>query len=241
MNRRGYIALAILILAAATAAVLVLLLHRPSSNAAERSPGKYIIALDAGHGGRDPGGTVGDLLEKSVNLAIVQRVNAQMTLDPQMKPYMTRTVDVFIPLEDRIKRAEDAKASIYLTIHVNSFDLPEVAGSETWVDSTRKDEDPSWVLASMVLEGVSAATGGRNRGVRSQELYLQRTKMPAIAVEVGYITNPTERALLGDPVYQDKVAFGILNGLRKFIAWLEEEQTPPAPESSSAKATSGTK
>ncbi|MDD5264838.1 MAG: N-acetylmuramoyl-L-alanine amidase [Candidatus Bipolaricaulis sp.] len=242
MNRRGYITIAILVLAAATAVALVLVLHRPSSAPGGRSSAKYVIALDAGHGGKDPGGVVGDLLEKNVNLAIVKRVQAQMESDPKMRPYVTRTVDVYIPLEERIRRAEEAKASIYLTIHVNSFDLPEVVGMETWVDSTRKDADPSWVLASMVLESISAATGGRNRGVRSQELYLQRTKMPAIAVEVGYITNPNERALLADPVYQDKIALGILNGLHKFIAYLEEEQAPVGPASSSAaKATSTSK
>jgi N-acetylmuramoyl-L-alanine amidase len=233
MNRRGYIALAILILAAATAVVLVLTLHRSSPTPGGRSSTKYVVAIDAGHGGKDPGGVVGDLVEKSVNLDIVQRVQSQMASDPKMKSYMTRTVDLYIPLEERIRRAEEMKASIYLTIHVNSFDLPEVTGVETWVDSTRKDADPSWVLASMVLEGVSGATGSRNRGVRSQELYLQRTKMPAIAVEVGYITNPTERALLTDPAYRDKVALGIINGLHKFIDWLEEEEAPDVDASAS--------
>ena len=233
MNRRGYIALAILILAAATAVVLVLTLHRSSPALGGHASSKYVIALDAGHGGKDPGGVVGDLVEKSVNLAIVQRVQAQMATDPKMKPYVTRTVDLYIPLEERIRRAEEMKASIYLTIHVNSFDALEVAGAETWVDSTRKDADPSWVLASMVLEGVSGATGCRNRGVRSQELYLQRTKMPAIAVEVGYISNPTERALLADPAYRDKIALGIINGLHKFIDWLEEEQAPNVEASAS--------
>ena len=229
MNRRGYIAVTILVLAAAAAVVLVLTLHRPSSAQGGRSSSKYVVALDAGHGGKDPGGVVGDVLEKTVNLAIVKKVQAQMQSNPRLRPYLTRTVDLYIPLEERIKRAEDAGAKIYLTIHVNSFDQPEVTGIETWVDSTRKDADPSWVLASMVLESVSGATGERNRGVRTQELYLQRTKMPAIAVEVGYITNPNERALLVDPLYQDKIALGIINGLTKFIDYLEEEEAPTTP------------
>jgi N-acetylmuramoyl-L-alanine amidase len=56
---------------------------------------------------------------------------------------------------------------------------------------------------------------------------LQRTQMPAVSVETGYITNPAERANLIDPEYQMKIAQGILNGIRQFIDWKYPANTAP--------------
>ncbi|HCP31747.1 TPA: hypothetical protein DIT45_00585 [Candidatus Acetothermia bacterium] len=175
------------------------------------------IVLDPGHGGRDPGAVVGDVLEKDVNLAIVKRMKALAEVEPGLNPILTRTADVTVDKLDRIHLAEEVKAALYLSVHTNAFDDPEVHGTETWVDDTREPDDPSWLLAESVQNALAAATEARDRGVRSQELYLHHTKLPAVSVEVGFLTCPEERAKLLDPAYQDQVACGILKGILDYL------------------------
>ena len=102
---------------------------------------------------------------------------------------------------------------------MNSYTTDGPDGIETIVDDTREQDDDSWVLAELIQDSVTEITGARDRGARSQESYLQRTQMPAVSVEVGYITNPAERAKLIDTEYQETIAEGILNGIRQFIDW----------------------
>jgi len=93
-----------------------------------------------------------------------------------------------------------------------------VHGVETWVDDTRADADPSWVLAAMIEDAVSQRTGASDRGVHSKELYLRRTEIPAVSVEVGYLTNPQERESLLAPDYQEKIGLS-----RRASAWVPDE------------------
>ncbi len=218
MNRRGYAAVTVLIAAALTV-ILVFTLNRPEPEAPAVPEPKAVIALDAGHGGRDPGAVVGDVLEKDLNLEIIQRVQTLIDGDPTLRAVMVRSVDEYVALEDRITRAEQRGATIYLSLHTNSFDQPGASGIETWVDSARSADDPSRVLASLVQDTLSEETGARNRGVKSQELYLRRTAMPAISVEVGYMTNPEELEKLLDPAYQEEIASAILSGIQQFLTW----------------------
>jgi N-acetylmuramoyl-L-alanine amidase len=238
MNKRGYIAIAVIVLVAA-AAVAYFVFLRPSAE--DKTPasakGKIIVALDAGHGGTDPGAVSGDFNEKVVNLAVMKKVAALLASDPQIRTITTRTVDVLIPLEERIRIAVDGGASIYVSMHVNSFAQSDVSGIETWVDTTRKPADPTWTFAAMMQDALSAATGARNRGIRTQESYTQRTTMPAVTLEMGYITNPAERALLFDSAYQDKLAAGIASGIRQFVAWREANAAAPTTPATTSKAT----
>jgi N-acetylmuramoyl-L-alanine amidase len=239
MNKRGYIAIAVIVLLAA-AAVAYFGFLRPSAgdkSAASTSKGKVIVALDAGHGGVDPGATSGDFNEKVVNLAVMQKVAALFASDKQIRVVTTRTVDVKVPNDERIRIAESAGASLYVSLHVNSFPQSDIYGIETYVDSTRKESDPSWTLAAMLEGAVTGATGGRNRGIRTQELYLDNTTMPAVTVEMGYITNASERALLFDSAYQDKLAAGIASGIRQFVAWQAAIPTTTPASTSTTKTT----
>jgi len=179
----------------------------------------YTIAIDAGHGGRDPGAMADGVMEKDINLAITGTLRELINAQPDMVAVQIRTLDIFISLEDRILQAEEAGAELYVTVHVNSYGTEEPDGVETIVDNTRGQDDDSWVLAELIQDGVTEATGAHDRGARSQESYLQRTEMPAVSVETGYLTNPAERAKLIDPVYQARIAEGILNGIRQFIDW----------------------
>lgn len=225
MTRQGILLIAIVALVA-IAATLAFVLD-PFGWGVDPAPAHvHTIAIDAGHGGRDPGAVVDGVMEKDINLEIVNILRELINAQPDMVAVQIRTLDIFISLKDRILMAEEAGAEMYVTVHVNSFTTEEPAGVVTLVDNTRERDDDSWVLAELIQAGVTEATGARDRGTRSQELYLQRTEMPAVAVEAGYITNPAERAKLIDPEYQRTIAEGILNGIRQFLDWKYPETAP---------------
>jgi len=215
MTKRGMVTIGVL-LAIIVAVVLILTLNRGPSDPGQTA---HRIAIDAGHGGRDPGADPDGVLEKDINLAIAKILLELAEAEPNLDPVLIRSLDIFISLEDRILQAEEEEAILYVTIHANSFSSPEPNGVETIVDNTRAADDDSWVLAELIQDGVVNATGAHDRGTRTQESYLQRTEMPAVSVETGYLTNPEERAKLNDPEYQARVAQGVLDGILEFIAY----------------------
>ena len=226
MTKRGIITLSVLG-AIAIAVVLVLTLPRFLQREEPEQPPVYVVAIDAGHGGRDPGAAVDDILEKDINLEVANKLKALVDAESDLTSVMTRTLDIFVSLEDRILIAEDAGADIYVSVHVNSYTTDEAYGVETIVSDARPQDDDAWILAELLQDGLVEATGARDRGARSQDSYMHRTEMPAAAVEVGYLTNPEEREKLLDPAYQDQIAQGILAGIRQFIAY----RYPASPSS----------
>jgi N-acetylmuramoyl-L-alanine amidase len=229
MTTRGIVFIAAVVLLAI--AVPLLLLLRPS-DAQDPDPvtvSKHIIAIDPGHGGRDPGAVWETLLEKDINLSIANILRELIDAEPDLAAVQIRTLDVFLSLEDRIAHTEEAGASLYVTVHVNSFTDERPEGVETLVDTTRERTDDSWVLAELVQGAVVQATGARDRGVRTQESYLQRTDLPAISVETGFLTHPQERERLIDPAYQILIAQGIRDGIRQFVDWKFPPESDTSP------------
>ncbi|UCF09382.1 MAG: N-acetylmuramoyl-L-alanine amidase [Candidatus Bipolaricaulota bacterium] len=192
-------------------------------------PPTLVIALDAGHGGVDPGAVAGDVLEKDVTAAITTRLAALLEDLSRFEIVLTRPADLTISNRDRIAVAEDSGAILYLSVHANASDQASAHGIEVWVDKSRALDDDSYLLAQHVLETLTASTEGRDRGIRSGDLYLRHADMPAVSVEVGFLTHPHERERLLDPVYQDAVARGILAGV---VAYLEPSESPVADEGS---------
>jgi len=225
MTKRGIVAIAVVVVVAVVL-ILVFTLNRSSPEAA--SAPVYTIAIDAGHGGRDPGATADDVYEKDINLDVTTRVVELAKAKAGLDPVQIRSLDIFISLEDRIVQAEEAGAVLYVTIHVNSYTGPDPSGVETIVDDTRTADDDSWVLAELIQNAIVEATGARDRGTRMQESYLQRTEMPAVSVEMGYLTNPDERAKLVDPAYQETIAEAILAGIEQFVEWKYPPAAPTA-------------
>jgi N-acetylmuramoyl-L-alanine amidase len=97
-----------------------------------------IIAVDAGHGGVDPGasGRRGTR-EKNVVLEVAKALAARINLEPGMKAVLTRDDDYFISLQERTRRARRAKADLFVSIHADSIADPEVSGSSVYVLSDR--------------------------------------------------------------------------------------------------------
>jgi len=177
--------------------------------------GPVVIVIDPGHGGHDPGAVVAGVQEKDVNLALALCVLRKAQGRADLRVILTRTTDLYVDLVERVRIAEAAGAHLYLSIHANYHRDPTVRGVETWVDTSAGGE--SLRLAREVQRALVAATGAPDRGVRRQTLYLRHTSLPTALVEVGYLSCPSERALLLDSTYQEKIADGILRGLLAFL------------------------
>jgi N-acetylmuramoyl-L-alanine amidase len=190
-----------------------------------------VIALDAGHGGVDPGATAGDIYEKTITEKIVADLAARFAELPDVEPLLTRVGDETISNPDRVQRAEEAGAVLYLSVHTNASSHPHAHGVEAWVDKTRSLDDLSFVLADAVLDELVVATGARDRGIRSADLYLHRASMPAASIEVGFLSNPEERAKLLDPAYQERIVDALYAGLLRYLTPAEEvvEADLPTP------------
>ncbi len=97
-----------------------------------------VIAVDAGHGGVDPGASgKRGTREKDVVLEIAKSLAARINQEPGMKAVLTRDGDYFISLRERILRARRAKADLFVSIHADSIADPDVSGSSVYVLSER--------------------------------------------------------------------------------------------------------
>ncbi|WP_049622990.1 N-acetylmuramoyl-L-alanine amidase [Frateuria defendens] len=99
---------------------------------------KVVVAIDAGHGGKDTGarGATG-AYEKNVTLAVARNLAAQINRQPGMKAVLTRDGDYFIPLQQRWQIARDNKADLFVSIHADAFINSDARGSSVWVLSSR--------------------------------------------------------------------------------------------------------
>lgn len=119
-----------------------------------------VIAIDAGHGGEDPGAIgKGKTREKEVVLAIARRLAAQVNAEPGMRAVLIRDGDYFIRLRDRIDLARQHKADLFLSIHADAFHDARVHGSSVYVLSRRgaSSEMARWIAAR---ENASDLVGG---------------------------------------------------------------------------------
>jgi N-acetylmuramoyl-L-alanine amidase len=196
-----------ILLFAATLALVALLSVRPVP--------EILVVVDAGHGGHDPGAEVSAVREKDLNLTLALLVARKAQGIRGLRVVLTRSTDTYVDLVERVKMAEALGAALYLSIHANYHRDPKVCGIETWVDTNAGQE--SQRLAECVQRAVVSAVGGADRGVRRQTLYLRHTSLPAALVEVGFLSCPSERKKLLDPAYQERIAEGILQGIREFL------------------------
>jgi len=97
-----------------------------------------VIAIDAGHGGEDPGalGPQGTR-EKDVVMQIARRLERLLEEEPGMEPFMIRTGDYFVALNDRVQRARDAEADLFVSIHADAFKDPRARGASVYTLSER--------------------------------------------------------------------------------------------------------
>ncbi|MBE9127412.1 N-acetylmuramoyl-L-alanine amidase, partial [Coleofasciculus sp. LEGE 07081] len=176
--------------------------------------GRVVVIVDPGHGGKDPGAIgIGGVQEKNVILPISQEVAA--ILEQQgIQAVLTRSSDYFVTLQGRVDMAEQARADLFVSIHANAISLsrPDVNGLETYYYSSGQG------LAQTVHNSILQSVDVDNRGVRQARFYvLRKSSMPAILVEVGFLTGREDSAKLSNPAYRSQIAQAIARGILQYI------------------------
>lgn len=184
-----------------------------------------VITIDPGHGGSDPG-AIGPngTMEKDITLAISKKLKAALEAKGA-KVNMTRTtdVDVYGPnasgpdeLQARVDVGTANKSDIFVSVHINSFSNPNVGGISTYYyDKTQYDTR----LASRIQAKIADESGfAGDRGIQPGNLYvLRRSLMPAILLELGFISNPKEEALLKKDNVQQQFADEVAAGIESYF------------------------
>ncbi len=169
------------------------------------------VVIDPGHGGIDRGGIPGQKFpEKVVALDIAQRLQGKLR-DAGYRTVMTRSTDVFVGLNERCKIANSEHNAVFVSIHTNSDPRGTGIGIETYC-VTRQ----SLKLATAIHRSVVKTAGTPDRGVRSKRrLYVLRNNhLPAVLVEVGFLTNAVEGPRLANSAaYRDQIASAIARGI----------------------------
>jgi hypothetical protein len=122
---------------------------------------------------------------------------------------MTRDSDVFVPLPIRVAIANSYPNAVFICIHFNSATRSGANGIETYFYSTE-----SAPLAASIHAAVLGGAPSENRGVRRRGYYvLRRTSIPAVLIECGFLTNPTEAQYAQSAAYRQKLAENIARGI----------------------------
>jgi len=169
------------------------------------------IVIDAGHGGFDRGGIPRQRVPESMmNLDVAQRLKAVLQAYGY-RVVMTRDSDVFIPLGTRVAIANSYRDAIFVCVHFNATPRSSASGIETYFYSS-----DSLSLASAIHYYVAGGAPSANRGVRRRGFYvLRNTRIPAVLVECGFLTNPNEAQYAQSVAYRQKLAEEIARGVRE--------------------------
>jgi N-acetylmuramoyl-L-alanine amidase len=188
---------------------------QPPAQASRPRQSRPVIALDPGHGGRDPGAVgVDGILEKDIVLLVAHQVR-RLLQERGYEVVMTRTDDREVLLRPRVDIAVQANATLLVSIHANALDRSSVHGIETYY--LRPD---SAELAAILHRSLVRATGAADRGVRRARFFMVRETpvgMPSVLLELGYVTSPTEGRKLATPEYQAILARAIAEGIETFL------------------------
>src|SRR5215475_13608226 len=168
------------------------------------------VVIDAGHGGHDRGGIPGQrIAEKDMTLDVALRLGNVLSASGY-RVVMTRNTDVFVPLGGRVAIANSYRNAVFVCIHFNATGRSGASGIETYFYSRE-----SLPLASATHYYVTGGAPSANRGVRRRGYYvLRKTNNPAVLVECGFLTNPTEAAYAQSVSYRQKLAEEIAEGVR---------------------------
>jgi N-acetylmuramoyl-L-alanine amidase len=186
------------------------------------------IAIDAGHGGIDPGKVgVNDALEKDINLAIALKLERNLAQNG-INVVMTRTDDDGLyeesdtnkkvtDMKKRLEIIEAANPLLAVSIHQNSYPEPSVSGVQVFYykDSIKSKEAATIMQAQMI----KTLKPEKQREAKDNSSYylLKKTSVPIMIVECAFMSNPAEADLLTQENYQEKVAWAVYMGIMEYI------------------------
>ena len=166
-----------------------------------------IICIDAGHGGKDPGAVGNGVVEKDVALKTAKAVG-ELLKKQGFEVVYTRTYDVFVNLNERCRIANAKNADLFISVHVNSATNTDAKGTETLCYS--KNE-----FAYIAQKGLISALKTNDRGLKERKdlAVLNGTKMTAVLLELGFLSNKDEANLIKSSLFIDNVTTAVVKSV----------------------------
>jgi N-acetylmuramoyl-L-alanine amidase len=189
---------------------------------------KITVAIDAGHGGFDPGKVgINNALEKVINLSIAYKLKSLLEQN-DILVIMTREDDNGLyqksvgnkkreDMKKRVAIINSSDAVIAISIHQNSFTQESSRGAQVFYYQKSVDGK---MLAEIIQEKIKKSLkDGNKRAAKSNDSYymLKQTNCPLVIVECGFLSNKKEANLLCDDYYQEKMAWAIHMGIMEYI------------------------
>jgi N-acetylmuramoyl-L-alanine amidase len=192
---------------------------------------QYKVAIDPGHGGRDPGAVgPGGTKEKTVTLAVSLLVDRYLR-QAGVATFLTRSYDVALgsdtrtDLIARTKAINAAGCDIAVSIHCDSLKPTNDHFGVYVIEIGGRAENLAHAIINRVKRATGWSWGSDDDGVREKNLHMVReTKMPAVLIECNFISNPTREAELKDPAFQEKLARAIADGILDYLGVEREEE-----------------
>lgn len=181
----------------------------------------YHIVLDAGHGGKDPGASNESLglMEKTFTLSLTLKLKQQLEQNSKVKVHLTRSDDTYPELSERVAFAQNIpgvgkNADVFISIHANSFKTnPAVNGTETYYYKENSKQ-----LAQTVHSAMINSLGLADRKVKTAGFkVIKETTMPAVLLEVGFLSNTSDAKVLFDEEKQNKLAKDLAASLFQYL------------------------
>ena len=192
-----------------------------------RNTDQLTVLIDPGHGGKDPGATSIDktIYEKELNLDVALRLN-RILQDIGFNTLMTRTDDRYVDLASRSGLANNSYVDFFMSIHFNAF-TSTAKGIETlYFPNEITEEYPfdNKKMANIFHNEITAALKRPSRGItpRPGLHVLNKTKMPAILAELGFITNPEELAEIKKEDYREMAARALAASIVRYYKEIEQ-------------------
>lgn len=177
-----------------------------------------IVVVDAGHGKDDPGTIYGQIQEKDITLRLALQLQKEIANDPSIKVYMIREGDTFLTPMERSVVANEIEPDLFISIHVNSIGNNESAnGTETYY--TSKTDTRNKLFATMVQKALVDTFGTKNRGVKDNTYVVTKyTNYPAILIEIGFLTNPSDRQMMLSSGFEQKYGAAVYSCIQNYYA-----------------------
>ncbi|HHX61628.1 MAG TPA: N-acetylmuramoyl-L-alanine amidase [Epulopiscium sp.] len=182
-----------------------------------------VIVIDAGHGGTDPG-TIGirGNYEKDINLQISEKLKSKLEASGY-KVVLTRDSDEYIDNLARAELANKKRGRVFISIHGNALADDNVTkgiqvlyypNRSSTIGDLNNNE-----LAQIMINSLINGTGATDKGIVEREnlIVLNQTKMPAIIIEYGFLSNEMEEKLLLTDEYQYKIVDSVIDGLEEYL------------------------
>ena len=222
--------------------ILILLLAFPGLSAMAESPrGKYVIVINAAHGGTDKGVKLSrNLYEKDVTLAIAKGLRGDLNKVRNLKVYLTRSTDKNVSTPERVRAVTKLKADLFISLNINAGFGKSSSGYEVYYlgfEKTPSKRDGSSEIvndmvrsrylnesvrfAQIVMKNIDKVFPRQGRGLRNAPIpILDGLIIPAVVIELGFATNVKDRKKLMNEKTQSLIAKALSRSVKEYFSTL---------------------